>query len=233
MPVRELTLDDPDAIKDVSQLDPSVLEPLYWVLEDSLYKGNLSLAQDVYRDFLYLAKHRKKVLAKTLQPAYMARLQEIAFELYDGKLLKKRKPITIKQASFHKELPFSKEKDLQDYLAENPAVLSNALGEIVRVMGTEVETDCDYRCDILASSEQMYYPIELKIGQANHAVVSQIAKYCYFFYRKFRYGWHKPIQGVVIASGFDEWSINELRREGIWIFDIFPAGDGIRLSQIT
>ena len=232
MPAYEITLDDADRINDVTRLDPGTFESLYWVLEDSIYKGNLKLARGVYKDFLYLAKYRKNVLMKTLPPAYIARLQEVAFELYDEKSFKERKPITIKQASHCKKLPFDKESELRDYLASHPDVLSQALGEAVRVMDTEVKTDCDYRCDILASSEATYYPIELKIGQANHAVVSQITKYCYFFYRKFRYGRHKPIQGVVVAAGFDSWSINELRREGIWIFDIHPDRDDVKLIRI-
>jgi hypothetical protein len=232
MPACEITLDDSDVIEDISQLDPGSFEPLYWALEDSIYKSELPLARMIYRDFLYLAKHRKQVLTNALQSAYITRLQEIAFELYDEKSFKARKPIAIKQASYCKKLPFDKESDLRDYLAVNSDVLSDALEEDVRVVDTEVRTDCDYRCDILASSERVYYPIELKLGQANHAVVSQITKYCYFFYRKFRYGWHKPIQGVVVAAGFDAWSINELRREGIWIFDIFPNRDGVKLIRI-
>ncbi len=231
--MQETALNDPDKVYRAQATDPKVLEPLYWVLEDSIYKDDLVLARAVYEDFLYIAKYCKDDLVKTLQPAYVNRLREIAFELHDETHFKERKPITIKQASHSKKLPFPKEENLRNYLATNPTILSDALSDRIRIIGMEVETDFDYRCDILARSEQFYYPIELKIGQATHAVVSQITKYCYYFYRRFRYGFYKPIRGVVCANGFCDWSINELRRDGVLIFSIIPDGEGVRLSQIT
>ena len=82
-------------------------------------------------------------------------------------------------------------------------------------------------------SKNHFYPIELKIAQGNHAVVSQCSKYCYYFYRQLRYDRFKKIQGIVIGNGYDAWSINELRREGHWIFTIVPDGDkNIKLKRV-
>ena len=77
----------------------------------------------------------------------------------------------------------------------------------------------------MAESDKFFYPIELKIATATHAVVSQIQKYCFYFYRQLRYGMYREIKGVVIANGFCDRSINELRRYGIQIFTIRPDGE--------
>ncbi|KKM95011.1 hypothetical protein LCGC14_1192420 [marine sediment metagenome] len=227
-----MELNDPAYLKDLETIDVSELECLYWIVEDALYKGNKKKAKTFYKLFLYLAKYRKNVLVQGLQKRYIERLKELAFELYDDKVPQSRNAITIKSPTASKKLPFAIEADMRDYLAANSPILSEALNDEVKIIDTEVETDCEYKCDILAEGKTIRYPVELKIGQADHAVVSQIQKYCYYFYRKYRYAFFKEIQGIVCANGFDAWSINELRRTNILIFDIMPDGDGIRLSQI-
>lgn len=228
----DFDLNNHEKKKGILSDDPGILEPLYWVMEDAIYENNIRLAKAIYVDFLYFAKYRKEDLQKAMQPAYLDRLRSLAFELFEGKSIKERKPITLKMASQSTEIPFKKEHNLRDHLAANPDILSETIGEKVAIVDTEVHTDDDYRCDILASSESYYYPVELKIRQANHAVVSQINKYCFYFYRRFRYTFHKPIQGIVCANGFDAWSINELRRDGIRCFDILSDQDSVKLREV-
>ncbi len=228
----EITLNDPDKIEGLDTLVAQTMEPLYWVMEDSFTKGDVKLGKDIFTEFMYAAKYKPHLLVDGLKEGHRKRLKNLTYELFGNTAIKEQKTITIKHSSSAKSLPFKKEADLQIYLADNPRVLSSALGEEVRVTGMEVETDFEYRCDITAESEKTFYPIELKIRQADHAVVSQCNKYCFYFYRKLRYSFYKKIQGIVIANGFCDWSINELRREGIWIFDIFKEGDGVRLSRI-
>jgi hypothetical protein len=210
---------------------PSVFEPLYWAMEDALYNNNIDRAKNIYVDFLYLAKYRKQDLMKLLRPAYVDRLKSLAFELFEGTSLKARKSIELKSCRQSRSIPFTKEAQIRDYLTANDEILSDAFGEHISVMDTEVLTYDGYKCDILAASNRCYYPIELKIRQANHAVVSQIQKYCFYFYRRFRYGFYKPIQGVVCANGFDVWSINELRREGMRCFTMIGDGESIKLVE--
>lgn len=227
----QLDLDNQEKLESILRDDPSVLEPLYWAMEDALYKNEVRLAKAMYIDFAYFAKYRKEDLIRALKPAYLDRLKVLAFELFDGKSLKERKPITLKSASQSTSIPFQREAELRDHLAAKPKILSDALATRVCIMDTEVLTEEDYRCDILAKSDTHYYPIELKIRQANHAVVSQITKYCFYFYRKFRYTFHLPIQGIVVANGFDAWSINELRREGIRCFSIVSDDESVKLRE--
>ncbi len=226
----EQELSDPAMIKQAKRAFPQEVEPLYWILEDAIYDNNISRAQSIYNMFLYMARYSDVLVG--LRKIQRDRLKQIAFELYGDKVTKQRESILIKQAVVPKKLPFKKEIKLQNYLLNNPSILEDALGDRIIDIDSEVETDFEYRCDLVAKNEVKFYPIELKIHQADHQVVSQIEKYCWFFYRKLRYDRYRDIQGVVCGAGFDEWSINELRRSGFWIFDIYPTKEGVRLVRI-
>lgn len=208
------------------------IEPLYWVLEDSLYKGDRDRAKAAFHLLLYTAKYRPDLIASGLRPKQRDRMQEICEEMNGQPSKKKILPIAIKFASNPKQLPFTKEQELQTFLHYNSMILDAAFHDKVFIRGTEVSTDSGFKCDLVAEGNKIFYPIELKIGQADHRVVSQIEKYLDYFYRTLRYSLYKELQGVVISNGFCSWSINELRRRGIWIFDIFPDNDKIKLVRI-
>ncbi len=211
----------------------SEVEVLYWMLEDNLYKGKTDDAVWVFDMMVYMAKYRKELLVQGLKRRQRERLKEIAYEL-NGEGYKKITSIVMKQPLSPKKLPFAKEKGLKYHLADNLDILQKALQEEIKLVGIEVETDFEYACDIVVASTKNFYPVELKVDKADHRVVSQILKYCYYFYRKLRYDRFKEIQGVVCANGMDAWSINELRREGMWVYDIMPDGkDNIKLRRIT
>lgn len=218
-----MNIDDPDLIEEVLSYHPEEIEPIYWVLEDSCYKGDIKLAKSVYRALACVAKHNKPLLRDNLKPVQMTRLKEITFELFGNKTYKERQPITIKHESSPRVIPFEKESELRDYLFQNPKILSDAYGDELEYLETEVKTDFGYRCDIVARSKKYCYPTEIKIGQANHGIVSQIDKYCHYFYRRFRYDMHRLIQGVTIANGYDPYSINELRKNNILCFEVYSS----------
>lgn len=209
------------------------VEVLYWILEDALHDGKRNRALCIFELLLYIAKYKNGLLRGGLNQTYRNRLKEIAHELHGNGPKKQIDAVTMKREIQQREIPFKSESKLQDYLIEKKSVLSEALGEQVKIMGKEIEVGDDYRCDIVAESEQTLFPIELKIAQGNHSVVSQCSKYCYYFYRKLRYSHFKKVQGIVIASGFDSWSVNAIRQEGHWIFTIIPTDDSnIRLERI-
>ncbi|MHA2281513.1 MAG: hypothetical protein ACXAC5_11720 [Promethearchaeota archaeon] len=220
-----MKFNDPHMIEQTMTTHACELEPLYWLLEDALYDDKKSRARSLLEIILYVAKYKPNLVMEGLQQPFRERLKIIPYELNGNSSLQKREAISIKQPIRSRELPFKVELELKEFLAQNPIILSSAFEDSIKVTGTEVETDGDYRCDIVAESKSVFYPVELKIAQGTHAVVSQCSKYCYYFYRKLRYDRFKKVQGVVIASGFDVWSINELRREGHWIYNILPVPD--------
>lgn len=228
----ELDLTDKREIEQAQRTTIGEVEPLYWILEDALYNGDMHRAKSIFHSFLYLGKYRKDLIANGLRSAYRDRLKEIAYEVYGQNGYKKRDSIQIKPSISPVKLPFFKEANLEEFLVSRPDILSSALQDEIDFIDRQVETDFGYRCDIIAKSSNRFYPIELKIGQADHVCVSQCNKYCFYFFRRLRYNRYREIQGVVIAPGFDSWSINELRRERIWCFTVLPKGDGISLTKI-
>jgi hypothetical protein len=226
-------LDNVENIAEVQRIQNLEMEPLYWKLEDALYEGKIKLARVLHEMFLYIAKYNRPLL-NSLQPRYRQRLKEITYELNDGSVIVKRCPVEIQTRIRPKGIPFEKEADLRDYLVGRPDLLTKALGENVKVVGKEVETDFEYRCDIVVENDKRFFPIELKIVQAKHAVVSQIEKYVFYFYRTLRYTRYRDIQGVVMSDGFDDYAINELRKRGMWIYDISGnEHDKISLRRIV
>lgn len=222
-----IDLDEQKMIDEVLSYHPKEIEPLYWLVEDSLYSNNMKLAKSVYKHLACLAKHKKSIIQENLKPVYMERLKLLAYQLFGDVVYEPKKPISVRMSSNCRAIPFPKESDLRDFLAKNKNILSCAYNDKIDFIEVEVLTDFDYRCDILAESENKCYPTELKIGQATHAVVSQIDKYCQYFYRKYRYAMHKNIQGVVIANGFDSYSINTLLKNGIMCFEVMPDKNDI------
>jgi len=218
-----MELNDSQMISQAMSTSVKEVETIYWVVETALDQGNISKAKALFPHLIYLGKYNPKVLKEGLQKPHLDRLQEITHELYGLGSIKKTPSITMRKEIISQKIPFKVEKELSDYLLKNEQLLSKAFGETVTITGREVELRNDYRCDIVAESDTVLYPIELKIAQSTHAVVSQCSKYCYYFYHKLRYDRFKHVQGVVISPGFDEWSVNALRKEGHWIFTITPT----------
>lgn len=226
-----MKFNDTRLIKQAINTNIKELEPMYWVVEDSLREGYTLRAEGMLHSILYVAKYKPEAL-QGLQPQQRQRLGILVQEILGKKSIKKSEVITLKQPVNPRKIPFKLELELKSYLVEHSRILSEALEDSIKITGTEVETEEDYRCDIVAESSNKFYPIELKIAQGTHAVVSQCSKYCYYFYHKLRYDRFKVIQGVVIANGYDAWSINELRKEGHWIYIIPTSDTDITLERI-
>lgn len=218
----ELKLDNSSMIRQAQHTKKEEVEVIYWILEDAIFDNKIDRAKSVLNILAYLAKYNKNALIDGLRKVYIDRIQEITFQLHNSDTFRSQKSVEMKLGLDPISIPFTKEKELSKYLKSNSRVLSKALGDEVKITGTEVDVHNGHKCDLVCESVNFFYPIELKIRQANHAVVSQIQKYCFHFYRKLRYDMYKPIQGIVIANGMDDWSINELRKEGIKCFSINP-----------
>jgi len=222
----------PEPESEVNKINPSELEPLYWVLEDSLDGNDLPRAAAIYDLFCTIAQKRKQLLIQGLKPKQIDRLKNISYELYDREIYCTKRAVEIKFPIQPKPLGFKTEKELENHLAANLVVLEAAIGQELKLVGTQVKTDFEYACDLVVESSTTFYPIELKLWQSTHSVVSQIEKYCHYFYRKLRYDRYKPIQGIVVANGADAYSINEVRKSGHWLFDIQNQNGSIILVKI-
>jgi len=221
-------LNDSFFIDQAKSMSPIEMEPLYWKVEDALYDGNKKKSQSLFMLLLYTAQYNPSVIKKGLRKAHIERLKQLSFELFGDTVPAEKSLITIQPSINPVEVPFATESELRKYLAKNPSILSEAFQDKINFLEEETVVDHGFKCDIVAKGTK-FYPVELKIKQATHAVVSQCNKYCFYFYRKLRYDRYKEIQGVVIANGFCDWSVNELRREGIWCFTI----KGYKLEKVS
>lgn len=201
------------------------VEVIYWILEDSIYNGKQNKAKAMLEILLYLGKYKPELIQSGLHAAQRSRLKDLTHQILENTSVQRKEAVTIKFPIREREIPFKCEAELQSHLVDKKEILEEALKDRIEIQGTEVKAGEDYRCDIVAESKEKFYPIELKIAQGTHAVVSQCSKYCYYFYRKLRYDRFKPVQGIVIANGYCSWSINALRQEGHWIYNIIPTGN--------
>lgn len=212
-----MQFNDQKSISAVESLHELEVEPLYWVVEDAIADNNINRAKAFHSLFCYIGKFRKNLL-KNLNNEQIQRLKNMSFELYNESHVRNIPAIEIKSEFKETDIIFKTENELRNYLIGNKELLEKSLGSKIEFIDTEVPVGKDFRCDMLIRTPNKYFIIELKIKQGNHAVVSQIIKYCSYFYNRFRYTAYKPIQGVVIANGFCSWSVNELRRNNIKCF---------------
>ncbi len=227
-----MELEDQRMIDQTLKTHQCEVEVIYWKLEDAIYDGKPDVAKLMLIMLLYMGRYRPDLIQSGLKIPQRKRMKEIVHDILGNGAMRQCTSITMKPAVKSKKIPFKLESELKKYIVDNPQTLNDAIGQKVRISGTEVETDNEFKCDITAENEEFFYPVELKIIQGNHAVVSQCSKYCYYFYRKFRYGMFKNIQGIVIAPGYDDWCINALRREGHWIYEIMNVDDCVHFRKI-
>lgn len=225
-------MDDNTLVQEALNTDVKTVESLYWALEDAVYDQKTGIARCILESFDYLKIHNHGAYMDGLRDIHRQRISEMKDELSGKMINKTRHPIETKLPIKPVKLPFKKEHKLRDFLYMHPEVIGNALNDKVEHINKEVQTDGEYKCDLTIENQIMFYPIELKISPQSH-VDSQIRKYCYYFYRQLRYSRFRQIQGIVISNGFDTWGINELRREGFWIYLIRPDADHtIALSRV-
>ena len=213
---------DVEKIKTINSITLPEVEILYWKLEDYLSSGDIKKARIFFDMFCYMAIHRKQFIKDGLKKCHRDRLREINYEMHNKDVPCSRKPIIELNAIKPVEIPFSKEKQINDYLFSNQLILVNALKTDGKITGREIPVN-EYFCDITFENQSVFYVIELKKDQSNHQAVSQLDKYCHYFYLKLRYGLYKKIQGVIIANGFCSWSINEFHRKDRLTFVIKPT----------
>ena len=208
---------DEDKINSINKLTLPEVEVLYWKTEDSLSEGDLKSATLYFEMLCYIAQHRKHLITQGLRKPQKERLAAIPYLLKGLNVPSSVSPIIDKRGYPPVHIPFKKEKEIGDFIYKNSDILTKALKKKGRITGREVEIG-GYKCDLVYENPQTLFAIELKKTQADHKIVSQLDKYCHYFYRKQRYNFFKNVQGVSIANGYDQWAINELRRHKHWIF---------------
>jgi hypothetical protein len=177
----------------------------------------------------------KKILLKYLNQYKLNELKRIRREIEIGKPIQEFEPITpIEENIEPTEHDLKLEKQLVKLSYYSLEKLNKFLGEELVGKGIERETyHTGGKCDmVLQNNERTIFPIEFKLNQATHAVVSQIDKYCMHFKLELIYKLYDNVQGVVIASSFSKYAINALLKRGIICLQYTCKNDIVSYKQI-
>ena len=226
-----MKLEDQEKIHSIQSFTLPEVETAYWKMEDYLSSGNKKKAT-VYFDMLcYAAKYRKNDLSKILKPSHMNRLKKVSYELSGKRVPETKRSVNELPAYLPVKLPFKLEKDIGDYLCSHENMLKSVLNSEGRITGREVDVE-GYKCDLVFEDKNTFFAIEIKRDQADHKAISQLDKYCHYFYLKLRYSMYKEVCGICIANGFCKYSVNEFRRRDRRIFYISSDGKNCELKEI-
>jgi RecB family endonuclease NucS len=110
---------------------------------------------------------------------------------------------------------------------DNQRILTNKLIKSKDSLRQLLNAESDFECiateaetiygnvDLLAQDKNTIYPIEIKKERAEHDVLGQIDKYIIHYKLKLINKIYNKVQGVVISSGFSNFVLQELSKQGI------------------
>jgi hypothetical protein len=108
----------------------------------------------------------------------------------------------------------SLEKDLVSELNRNENLFRQIFGKSFRISCTELETAYG-NVDIVAYTDLYAWPIEVKLGCADHRIVGQIYKYMKHFLYMLNYGLYRDVVGITIAREYSEDALQELSKMNV------------------
>jgi Endonuclease NucS len=124
-----------------------------------------------------------------------------------------------------------KEKDLQRLLCKEQDVFKDVISKDFFIEDYEHKVTFGF-VDLVGRSGDTVYVIELKKEIAEYDVVSQIDKYLYDFKVKLIYKMWKKVQGVVIASNFQRYALNELKKNNVMCIEYKFQDEKLTLRRI-
>jgi hypothetical protein len=190
------------------------IEFLYWKFVWSALDGKLADAEQ----WIAMMKAESqedpesfKVLKKD-QLEIITRFRTLVEKGESPRYLYKR-PTRVKQVNILAEdSPFDEEAKLNKFFFHNSKGLGDCLGlENFRIGRREAKT-FHGQIDLLGESDRLTVVVELKLGQANHAVITQLEKYMRDEYKRLHYGTREDVLGVVIAADYSDFAREELKK---------------------
>lgn len=147
-------------------------------------------------------------------------------------LEKKETADQFEEIKIPKTTRVKKEIELQQMLFDNNDLFSEVWGKKLTFKAWEDRTDAG-RVDLLYKDEEdnSIVPVELKDEAADHKVVSQILKYTLYYRKLCIYKLWDWVHPAVVAAGYDKYSINRLKMEGVRTF-IYSYNKKLRLEEV-
>lgn len=211
----------------------NVAEVLYYRLYNSVLLGNkddaklnLDLLREEYRT-------NKEEFVPLQEDERWDHLVELGEAVDNGKI------ITSVSSSNSAVIPaderkVDKEKELVTTLMKNQNLLREALHTSPRFYISNSEHPTKFgRADLVAIDDKTLYVIETKRGTADFGVVGQLDKYMLHFKLKLILRVYTRVVGVIIANGFNEYAVQELRRPDITLLKYSYVDGHLSIKNVS
>lgn len=171
----------------------------------------------MYLDMLreeYKSDTSKKALTKD----HLLILKDIREALRTGKIVSKKwsKQVPVSTIPIGMKSPVDNQVQLVKFIYEKgTSQLESIFKEPVHLYNIEQPCGPYGYVDMVYEGARSMYPVEIKKGIAGHDVVGQIGKYDLWHKLRLHYGHYDRVQSAVIARGYDQYAVEELRRMGV------------------
>lgn len=214
-------------------------EQLFFNLRNSVLLGNLKNAR-MWLHFLREDFKKDESLFESLKRSiFWEELKILGEQVDNGEVVRKYELLKELDDSVHLEgdnEKFRREKALVDKICKDG---QESLRKLFKASNKFYLSSREYptlfgRLDLLGKDERTIYAIEVKKGTAKHDIVSQIDKYILDLKLKLMYRTYDIIKGAVIANGFSQYALNELRKNNIIIlkYKYNIEEDILKLSKV-
>lgn len=212
-------------------MDKGALGAIYWKLHASFLKNDRQTADKMLGMLMHEANNSDFTLSVGLGDIHFERFYKIRSGIRSGNygrlygqgidapqappILKK--DLDINEREFHRII-LSEKKSFLDCIG------ASRKASIVH----EMEMDPYGRCDMLVRDGRVWHVVEVKIGEAPTAVVSQIDKYIIFAELQMCLGLHDEVKATVIAQTFPPYVTSELSRISVKMIEHKGTADSLR-----
>jgi RecB family endonuclease NucS len=186
-----------------------------------------------YLEILREEQDKTSSLFYQLDKNYQKRLKTIAYFL-DKNIINTRLNETDKLE--HKNITIEcdeeilKEKEITTKICKSN-ILLKYLGNEFQLINLEHPTEYG-RVDIVGQTNDIIYPIEVKLNRGTHAIIGQIEKYMKHFWKKLGLKIWKDVKGIIIAKSYEQYVLEQLKNLNIIAFTYYIKNNDIELIKI-
>lgn len=210
-----------------------MLSTLYYFCHRAYLIGDEHSAK-MYLDMLR-EEYRTRSSHESLTRCQLQTLKEIREALTTGKVIAKKwsDQLPADIAPEGTKSPVESQAQLVKFIHDKgKAQLESIFKEAVQLHNIEQPCGPYGRVDMVYAGDRSMYPVEIKKSVAGHDVIGQIGKYDLWHKLRLHYGQYDRVQSAVIARGYDQYALDELRRMGVLPLTYAIEGKNISIKAL-
>lgn len=91
----------------------------------------------------------------------------------------------------------------------------------------------DYgKVDMVYMDDRVAYPVEVKRGIGKHDLIGQVMKYTLAMKMKLHYNFYEEVKPVTVCSGYKDYAVQELKKQGVITLVYALDGDKLTLQAV-